>query len=159
MSDDLLTAHAHFENMREEPDIKPDEIDLQNHTNVETPSKGMERTRAQCVLLDFLTASKSLLAKKSPAKMGGRPVKDEVTGGGSSGGGYKPTSKDMAYHYVMYALSKVTPETRREIAEKLGVKQKNLDAVRSTSIPRCYERSSRSSADVITSQTWSINWK
>ena len=35
----------------------------------------------------------------------------------------------MAYHYVMYALGKVTPETRREIAAKLGVKQKNLDAV------------------------------
>lgn len=35
----------------------------------------------------------------------------------------------MAYHYVMHALDKVTMETRKEIAQKLGVKQKNLDAV------------------------------
>ena len=70
-----------------------------------------------------------LTAKKSPAKKAGRSAKDEVTGGSTGGGEFRPTSKDMAYHYVMYALGKVTPETRREIAAKLGVKQKNLDAV------------------------------
>jgi hypothetical protein len=37
----------------------------------------------------------------------------------------------MAYHYVMHALDKVTIETRKEIAQKLGVRQKNLDAVSS----------------------------
>ena len=70
-----------------------------------------------------------LTAKKSPAKKAGRSAKDEVTGGSTGGGEFRPTSKDMAYHYVMHALGKVTPETRREIAAKLGVKQKNLDAV------------------------------
>jgi len=65
--------------------------------------------------------------KKSPSKAGGRSVKTEITGTDESG--FKPTSKDMAYHFVMHALDKVTIETRKEIAQKLGVKQKNLDAV------------------------------
>ncbi|KAG7527918.1 hypothetical protein FFLO_06514 [Filobasidium floriforme] len=72
--------------------------------------------------------------KKSPSKAGSRSVKREITGTGDESG-FKPTSKDMAYHYVMHALDKVTIETRKEIAQKLGVRQKNLDA------------------------SWSINWK
>lgn len=43
----------------------------------------------------------------------------------------------MAYHYVMHALDKVTMETRKEIAQKLGVKQKNLDAVSDGALCLC----------------------
>lgn len=57
-------------------------------------------------------------------------MKSEITGTADDSG-FKPTSKDMAYHYVMHALDKVTIETRKEIAQKLGVRQKNLDAVSS----------------------------
>lgn len=47
----------------------------------------------------------------------------------SAADGFNPTSRDMAYHYVMIALEKVTLQTRKEIAGRLNVRQKNLDAV------------------------------
>ena len=128
MSDDLVAAHAHFSSIREDPDVKPNATSLTGLPKTTVQPKGIAVFRLYYADRNMLTGN-CLTAKKSPTKKAGRSVKDEVTGGSTGGGEFRATSKDMAYHYVMYALGKVTPETRREIAAKLGVRQKNLDAV------------------------------
>lgn len=119
-----------------ERDVKPD-LDLPKQGSPSKKAKG-EQLAGTCDIPIFspirLTPCHVYLStaiaptKKSPSKAGSRSVKDEITGTGNESG-FKPTSKDMAYHYVMHALDKVTIETRKEIAQKLGVRQKNLDAV------------------------------
>jgi hypothetical protein len=119
-----------------ERDVKPD-LDLPKQVSPSKKAKG-EQLAGTCDIPTFslirLTPCHVDLStaiaptKKSPSKAGSRSVKSEITGTGDESG-FKPTSKDMAYHYVMHALDKVTIETRKEIAQKLGVRQKNLDAV------------------------------
>lgn len=117
-------------------DVKPD-LELPKQASPSKKAKGEEPAGscsihtfslirlAPCPVQSFTAIA---LTKKSPSKAGSRSVKSEITGTGDESG-FKPTSKDMAYHYVMHALDKVTIETRKEIAQKLGVRQKNLDAV------------------------------
>jgi hypothetical protein len=113
-------------------DVKPD-IDLPNETSPNKRYTGeylVQYTHGLCLLADptrLRSGRPTATAKTSPSKAGSRSVKTEITGTDDSG--FKPTSKGMAYHYVMHVLDKVTIETRKEIAQKLGVKQKNLDAV------------------------------
>jgi hypothetical protein len=113
-------------------DQKPDLLALQDENQPSLPKlnncKGLACHDHACTGLSIHCTFNSVTKNKnkSPTKLKRAPtVKQETIGTSSTKSAsdeFNPTSRDMAYHYILIALEKVTLETRKEIAEKLNVK-------------------------------------